>query len=146
METLLLVLRVGLSLSVVVVLLWLAQKRLAKGSRSGTEADLKLVGRRSVGQKASVVVVDSDGQRFLLGVTENSISVLNSGPVPVPDPAPEPAFARALHQAGAVGRGQDSPARPPRHQRSDPAGLDGSIFSANTWRQAGAAVRKGLNL
>ncbi|MGO4384490.1 flagellar biosynthetic protein FliO [Specibacter sp. RAF43] len=142
MDTLLLVLRVALSLGVVVVLLWMAQKRWVKGNRSPVEADLQVVSRRSVGQKASVVVVDSDGQRFLLGVTENTINVLHSGPAP--EPAPEPAFSHALRQAGTEADGL-RPVRG-RRQRPEPAGLSGSILSPKTWQQAGAAVRKGLNL
>ncbi|NVM96220.1 flagellar biosynthetic protein FliO [Arthrobacter wenxiniae] len=147
MDTLLLVLRVGLSLGVVVVLLWMVQKRWSKGSRAGAEADLAVVSRRSVGQKASVVVVDADGRRFLLGVTEHSINVLHDAPAPIP--VDEPAFDESMRAAGMGPRGMDdagSRALRARHHRPRQEALSGSILSPKTWQQAGAAVRKGLNL
>ncbi|MCQ9162514.1 flagellar biosynthetic protein FliO [Arthrobacter sp. STN4] len=149
METLLLVLRVGLSLAVVVVLLWLAQKRLSKGGRSAAETDLSVVSRRSVGQKASVVVVDAGGRRFLLGVTEQAVSVLHEGPAPEPAPVDVPDFERPLRAAVSRRAGMDDAGPFPlraRHHRPRPDPLAGSILSPGTWQQAGAAVRKGLNL
>lgn len=148
METLLLVLRVGLSLAVVVVLLLLAQKRLSKGSRSTAETDLQVVSRRSLGQKASVVVVDADGRRFLLGVTEHGVNVLHDGPVPEPVAAAEEVFAHSMQAAGLRQNGMydDEPRLRARHHRSKPDPLSGSILSGKTWQQAGAALRKGLNL
>lgn len=149
MDTLLLVLRVALSLAVVVVLLWMAQKRWSKGSRATAVADLAVVSRRSVGQKASVVVVDADGRRFLLGVTEHAISVLHDGPAPEPDPVAEPAFARSMQVAGLHQEGMRDAGTPPlraRHHRPQQDALSGSILSPKTWQQAGAALRKGLNL
>jgi flagellar protein FliO/FliZ len=137
-DTLFLILRVGLSLTVVVVLLWMAQKRIAKGGRGGDEPVVNVVGRRSVGQRASVVVVESAGQRFLLGVTDHGINVLHTSDAPIPEPVTEepgePEFARALTHARRV---RNRPAQGPLH---------GSIFARSTWVQAGTALRKGLNL
>ncbi|PYI66867.1 flagellar biosynthetic protein FliO [Arthrobacter livingstonensis] len=149
MDTLLLVLRVGLSLAVVIVLLWMAQKRWSKGSRPAAETDLQVVSRRSVGQKASVVVVDADGRRFLLGVTEHAINVLHDGPAPVAAPVAEPAFAHSMQEAGVRQDGMADAGPLPlraRHHRPKQDALSGSILSSRTWQQAGAAVRKGLNL
>lgn len=87
MDAFLLFLRVGLALTVVVVLLWLAQKKLSQGARQRGQSAIEVVGRRSVGQKSSVVVIEAEGRRFLLGVTEQSINVLHSGPAPLPGPA-----------------------------------------------------------
>lgn len=147
MDTLLLVLRVALSLAVVVVLLWMAQKRWSKGSRAAVGADLAVVSRRSVGQKASVVVVDADGRRFLLGVTEHSINVLHDGPAPEPVPVDEPAFDQSMRAAGMGRQGMDDAGPRPlraRHHRPRQEALSGSILSPKTWQQAGAAVRKAL--
>ena len=44
---------------------------------------MTVVGRQGVGSKASVVVVDVDGTRFVLGVTEHAVNVLQSGDRPV---------------------------------------------------------------
>jgi flagellar protein FliO/FliZ len=154
-DTFLLVLRVGLSLTVVVVLLWMAQKKLTKVSRPGDQSAVEVLSRRNVGQKASVVVVESAGQRFLLGVTEHSVNVLHTSdaPEPLAEDAPaagtDPAFALVLKQAGEPGLRRDLPARRLRHSNSAnpaPGALHGTIFAKSTWTQAGAAVRKGLNL
>ncbi|RAN78763.1 flagellar biosynthetic protein FliO [Bacillus sp. SRB_336] len=149
MDTLLLVLRVALSLAVVVVLLWMAQKRWSKGSRAAADTDLAVVSRRSVGQKASVVVVDADGRRFLLGVTEHSINVLHDGPAPEPiaDPVEGTTFDQSMRAAGMGRQGMDDAGSRPlraRHHRPRQDALAGSILSPKTWQQAGAAVRKAL--
>ncbi len=79
METLAVALRVLLSLAVVLGLLWVLHRRLTRGDRTrGTANPLQVVGRQSVGQKSSVVIIDVDGRRFLLGVTEQSVNVLHS--------------------------------------------------------------------
>lgn len=152
MDTFLLLLRVALALSVVVVLLWMAQRRFSQGARQRGQSVVEVVGRRNVGQKSSVVVIDSDGQRFLLGVTEQSINVLHSGPVPLPEPEDtaanteeDTAFEAVLKAAGEPGLRRQAAAR--RLQRAEETGaLHGTIFARSTWVQAGAAVRKGLNL
>jgi len=132
-DTLLLVLRVGLSLAVVAVLLWMAQKRWSRGSGSAPEAGLRVVNRRSVGQKASVVVLDTDGRRFLLGVTEHSINVLHESVAPLPAAGP---VAAGMDDGGAL------PLRARHHRQGV---LSGSILSLRTWQQAGAALRKALS-
>lgn len=154
MDTFLLLVRVGLALTVVVVLLWMAQRRFSQGARQRGQSVVEVVARRSVGQKSSVVVIDADGQRFLLGVTEQSINVLHSSPVPVPLQEPEPgpaateddtAFEAVLRAAGEPGLRRQAAAR--RLQRAEDTGpLHGTIFARSTWTQAGAAVRKSLNL
>lgn len=155
MDAFLLVLRVGLALTVVMVLLWMAQKRFSRGGRQGGQAVVEVVGRRNVGQKASVVVIESAGQRFLLGVTEHSINVLHTSDAPLPDPEADlvglnlvgdPAFEEVLKAAGEPALRRDGAARRLRHQAPDAGPLHGTIFARSTWTQAGAAVRKGLNL
>lgn len=148
MDAFLLVLRVGLSLTVVMVLLWMAQKRFSKGGRQGEETLVEVVGRRNVGQKAAVVVVESAGQRFLLGVTEHAINVLHTSDVPLPEPnsATDSAFDDVLKQAGEPALRRDIAAHRLRHTTPETGGLHGSIFARSTWAQAGTAVRKGLNL
>ena len=79
MDTLFLALRVAVSLAAVLGLLWYVQRRLTKGSVGQRSAGLvSVVGRQGIGQKASVVVVDVDGIRFVLGVTEQSVTVLHN--------------------------------------------------------------------
>ena len=142
MDTLLLALRVVLSLGAVVGVLWLVQRRVSRVTRSGGPADpLKVVARRGLGQKASVVVVDTGGQRFLLGVTEHAVNVLHTSEVPAEEVGAD-AFARLLTHAQ-----DDRPTADPQRfrDRKRPGSMDGSILSAATWKQAGAAIKKGLN-
>jgi flagellar protein FliO/FliZ len=70
-------LRVVLSLGVVLALLYVLQKRIVKGGRSGRQtSQVTVVARQGIGAKASVVVVDVEGERLVLGVTDASVTVL----------------------------------------------------------------------
>ncbi|GAB2980039.1 FliO/MopB family protein [Frigoribacterium salinisoli] len=102
METVALALRVALSLGVVLALLWVLQKRVARGRGGllGTRraSTVTVVARQGVGAKASVVVVDVEGERLVLGVTDGGISVLSSAEAPqaAPEPAPLTPVARLV--------------------------------------------------
>ncbi|TFC52094.1 flagellar biosynthetic protein FliO [Cryobacterium sp. TmT2-59] len=140
MDTVVVALRVALSLAAVLGLLWVLQRRLTKSARGGRSANLvTVVGRQGLGQKASVVVVDIEGRRFVLGVTEQSVSVLHTG-----EQTDAPAdFARELADAG---RGDAELAPPfilrPRRDRPAPGRLAGSILSPATWQHTAAALRQ----
>ncbi|GGK90064.1 flagellar biosynthetic protein FliO [Curtobacterium luteum] len=180
MDTAVIVLRVALSLGVVLALMWVlhrvSRKKLVGGKAHGRRsASVEVVGRQGIGGKASVVVVDVEGERLVLGVTEHGVSLLTSGATPAPEltvvtapvvlPAAraeavrrdaEPtasadAFRRELDEhVGAEPRlpvaAAPLPMRPRnrRPQRTvvpTAAQLQGSILSADTWRQAAAALR-----
>ncbi|TFC30951.1 flagellar biosynthetic protein FliO [Cryobacterium sp. TMT2-18-3] len=174
MDTILVALRVALSLAAVLGLLWVLQRKLTKGTLGGRTPNLvTVVGRQGVGQKASVVVVDIEGRRFVLGVTEQSVSVLHDGQAPTDAAAPLPApltaalaatlpgrrghhpaadFARELDQAthaahaGAPHDGEElTPPLilRPRRDRATPGRIGGSILSPATWQQTAAALRQG---
>ncbi|MBG6213580.1 MAG: flagellar biosynthetic protein FliO [Cryobacterium sp.] len=168
MDTLIVALRVVLSLGVVLGLLWYLQRRLTKGGgRQKAKADLVVVvGRQAIGQKASVVVVDVDGQRLVLGVTEQSVSVLHGSDTPVPEPATAApgytadAFARSLTTATSAEpvltpplafrprRAHGAPTRVSATTNPDgtiapSSRLAGSILSPATWQQTAAALRHG---
>lgn len=154
MDAFLLVLRVGLALTVVMVLLWMAQKRFSRGGSTGGQAPVEVVGRRNVGQKASVVVIECAGQRFLLGVTEHSINVLHTSDAPIAVPeldiaelgiVSDPVFEEVLKAAGEPALRRDHAARRLRQPAPGAGALHGTIFARSTWTQAGAAVRKGLD-
>ncbi|NUU31205.1 flagellar biosynthetic protein FliO [Arthrobacter sp. C9C5] len=138
MDSLILGLRVAVALGAVLGLIWLLQRRLGKGTgRRRADAALSVVSRQSVGQRASVVVVDAGGQRFLLGVTDHAVNVLHAGDIPeeaIEDLAPEPrrggaagAFAQILASAG-VGAGAAASAAPLNEAGS--TGQDGSLPGA----------------
>ncbi|MDN4613399.1 flagellar biosynthetic protein FliO [Leifsonia sp. F6_8S_P_1B] len=149
METLFVALRVIVVLGVMVALLWFVQRRITKG-RSGARGRrgnaVTVVGRQGVGPKASVVVVDVDGNRFVLGVTERQVSVLHTGERPqeaeVTQLAPVLAAAEASAAPDTSDR-QDADFLTAQGRASvfDEA-LKGSILSPATWRQASSAVRQ----
>lgn len=148
-----LALRVILALGAVVGVLWFVQKRVA-GHQIRTRAGdpLTVVARRGISPKASVVVIDTGGQRLVLGVTEQSVSVLHAGEAPpAPEPALEPAlptvrpaeaFAAALSKVAGTGK-PEAAAGPLRHADLAPSPLAGSLFAPETWKQAAEALRKG---
>jgi len=110
-DTLFVGLRVVLSLGVVLALLYVLQKRIVKGGRAGRQAaQVTVVARQGIGAKASVVVVDVEGERLVLGVTDASVTVLVAADRPVepvalelvPAPAAAPARAATPAQAPAA--------------------------------------------
>ena len=157
METAIVALRVALSLGVVLGLLWFLHRRITRGGKQrGPAASITVLGKQAVGQKASVVVVDADGKRFILGVTEHTITVLHG------QDAPATAFAEALTASTPVVEAAPElvgvaasiaePIAPPKtvHPADGLAPglrsagpLGGSILSPATWRQAAAALGRG---
>ncbi|MCP2032939.1 flagellar protein FliO/FliZ [Okibacterium sp. HSC-33S16] len=153
MDTLFVALRVILSLAAVLGLLWYAQRRLTRGKSRSKAAELvTVVGRQGIGLKASVVVVDVDGKRFLLGVTEHAVNVLHSDDVPaletattaeVTSESPAKSFANTLAEVtdiSGAATAPTAPLRPRKHQPSVQA--SGSILSPSTWKQTAAALRQ----
>lgn len=105
MDTLVVAVRVVVSLAVVLGVLWYLHRRISRGRVRGAGDSLSIVGRQAVGQKSSVVIVSMDGRRFLLGVTEQGISMLHSeAPAQVPAQDGEPA-ATAVEIPDAVSPG-----------------------------------------
>ena len=153
MESLVVALRVALSLAVVFGLIWYIHRRLTRGGKARLAATpITVLGKQAVGQKASVVVVDADGKRFILGVTEHSITVIHGGAAPAaafadalaeatPAETPEstveasrPVAVAARTAAAPVDTGLVAPGS------RLPGALGGSILSPSTWRQAAAAL------
>ncbi len=89
MDEFLLVVRVLVGLGVVFAAIFYLQRRLAKrGGTTGREELIRVVGRKGVGAKAQVVVVDIADQRYVLGVTEAGVSVVDT--MAAPEPQHEP--------------------------------------------------------
>ncbi|MGO4102366.1 flagellar biosynthetic protein FliO [Leifsonia sp. YAF41] len=175
MDTVFLALRVIVSLAAVLGVIWYAHKRLTKSSRAAQVANpIRVVSRQGLSPKSSVVIIEAEGKRFVLGVTEQSVNVLyerDSDPMVTLQPAEN--FALALASAsdkeplGAAPLGAapldaaplDSPpsgadllgadGQPGRRRDliRTPATqgmLRGSILSAETWKLSFAALRQGL--
>lgn len=146
-------LRVLVSLGVVLGLLWWLQRRLVRGRASiGAEAPIRVLSRQVISPKASVVVLETGGQRFLLGVTEASVNVLHTSDA-VEEEAPDAVFAASLETAsrtaspdsGQMPDGGLPLRRDTRRAGSTPGTsmLNGSILSPDTWRQSAAFLRRG---
>ena len=173
MDTVFLALRVIVSLAVVLGVLWYLQKKLSKRGVGKTAAGkaVTLIGRQAVGPKASVAVVEIEGRRLVLGVTEHSVTVLHSAEHPAerhlaertavhpfevsmnevqapvyPDnvrPITAPVPIRAVVSTPAAASGSPELRRPRGSHRSQPnSRIAGSILSPETWRQASAAIRE----
>ena len=152
-----LALRVLVSLGVVLGLLWWLQRRLTRGRTSaGAEAPIRVLNRQVISPKASVVVLETGGQRFLLGVTDASVNVLHTSDA-VEVEAPDAAFAASLDNASLgkapvgpadTGAADDGGLPRRRDTRRDTLAhgastLNGSILSPETWRQGAAFLRRG---
>lgn len=142
-----LALRVGLSFSLVLGLMWLAA-RVFKGSLSGRGSGaLEVLARQQVGRGASVAVVRVADRALVVGVTEHSVTVLGD---PVTDLEP---FRGSATTAGSPRTPATTPATTPVTDRfgsraavsltaaDDRSPLRGSILSPTTWRQALQVLR-----
>lgn len=146
MDSLILGLRVLVSLGAVLGLIWFLHRRLRRGAVAGRGRAMTVVSRQGVGQKASVVLLDTEGKRFLLGVTEHGINVLHTADAPAPEPATVAAGA-GNGATGTTATGFDRELQKQLNRTtlapSDGGALSGSILDSGTWKQAFAAVRGG---
>ena len=151
-----------LSLAAVLGVLWFLQRRVARtqARRRDSEA-ITVLGRQGVGPKAQIVVIQTEDARYVLGVTEHGVNVVDRLPVrqadasdeepraawssPTSEAAADAAeFDRILAAAALTESTDGSPVAPApqrrvRH-RNDP--LRGSILSPETWRQTAEAIRR----
>ena len=178
MDDLLLGLRVAVSLAAVLGALWFLQRRLTKGTGAAGRArrglgrrgdGIQVVSRQGIGPKAQLVVVDVEGTRYVLGVTEQGVSVIDRARAQAPDegsgsdlvasfekllaeaatqPAPLPQSPVAeVPEGGGTDAAEAEPALPLRRRdrrttQPLPAAdpLAGSILSPATWRQTAQAL------
>ena len=124
MDSFLLIVRVVLSLGAVLLLLFWLQRRVGTG-KAGRAGAVRVVARQGIGQKASVVVLDAGGRRFTLGITEQSITVLENTEAPEPDPADIPETTDGPATAGTAWN----------------KAVAGSALAPDTWRQAGKILK-----
>ncbi|WP_288872608.1 flagellar biosynthetic protein FliO [uncultured Microbacterium sp.] len=155
-----------LSLAAVLGALWFLQRRVARtqARRRDSEA-ITVLGRQGVGPKAQVVMIQTEDARYVLGVTEHGVSVVDRLPLKPPTAHHDTALpvwsgtssatsdaaefdrilaATALTETAgtaptATASGEQMLRRRVRH-RNDP--LRGSILSPETWRQTAEAIRR----
>ena len=128
-------LRIFFSLGVVLLLMW-GLAKVARRPLSGRGGGaLAVLARQSLSRNASVAVVRVGERAYVLGVTDQNVSLLAEA-----EPAAIEAAAHPHHEVreqlslDGLGAGP-----PPRSSGS----LAGSVLSPSTWRQAAAALRKG---
>lgn len=134
MEDLLLAVRVVLALAVVLGAIFWLKRRVGVKAGQGNTA-LTVVVRRSISPKASVAVVDFDGRRLLLGVTDTAVNVLTD----VPQPAAQ--FDAAMEKANEGARSE--PAVEGQEAPAEQGPLAGSIFAKSSWTSMAAAISGG---
>lgn len=135
------IVRVVLSLAVVLGVIWWAKKRLLGGktvARLRKEQLVTVVGRQSLGKNASVIVLDTDGRRLLLGVTEQQVTVLRETEAPA-----EPVFEDALNEADKTAGGKADIASAITFKPVSQGLLNGSILSPAAWKQVGSLIGVG---
>lgn len=164
-------LRVVLALAVVLGLLWWLARRTGGGKPRAKVTTVSVVGRQSLGRHSGVAVVEVEGRRLLLGVTDQGVSLLTELGV-----AAEKATAERVEidpedlarlvgdldgledlqdtdDADAVTTPTDDVRRTEAAHPSTPAArtpavptprspLEGSILAPSTWRQAVVAVQE----
>lgn len=163
-ETLLVLLRVAVSLGVVIALIVYVGRRMSAGraAERTREADVHVVGRQGLGRHSGVAVIAAGDRRLLVGFSDSSVQLLTElGPVASrPEPltaertAAPTASAQPTGPAGAAGgalaalRGTGSALAGVPHPRPalDDAGhqsvLAGSVLSPQTWRAAVRALQE----
>ncbi|GAA2751346.1 FliO/MopB family protein [Amnibacterium kyonggiense] len=102
MDTVFLALRVVVALGAVFGALLFAHRWITKG-RPGSKPrnrQIEVVARQGLGAKAGIAVVDAGGRRYLLGVTEHAVTVLDTlGPAEAPTGEPELVTAQPISVA-----------------------------------------------
>ena len=114
-----------LSLAVVLGLIFTVSRLLGRASGRGGDGVLDVLARQALGRTASVAVIRVADRAYVLGVTENQITLL--------DDADLAEMTEVIAAARPITR------RP--RTTTGPAALAGSIFSAAAWRQGIEAVR-----
>lgn len=169
MDGILLFLRVVLSLAAVFGLLLYLRRKFS--TRLGTPGSslLSVVQRQALGPKSSAVLIDVEGRRYLLGVSEAAVNVIDSYDAPAAAQVAESATQPGQPAAGPVlvddlpdgEQDRDTPPAAPTRKslravnafeaelrRSSqastrPGMLSGSILDVQTWRDAQHALRRG---
>ena len=121
-DTVGLLLRLGLSLLAVLALLWLTA-RLVRGSAVRGLGVVELLARQQVGRGAAVAVLRVADRALVVGVTDSSVTLIGETDL----------------EAVEAARTQVEPVRPDDGRGEGP--LTGSVLSPRTWRRTVEALR-----
>lgn len=148
MDELFLFLRVAVALAAVLGLIWFVGRRFHRTGGGSGEKLIRVVDRQGLAAKAAVAVVDVEGRRYVLGVSEQSVSLLSaySAEVGPQEEAAEATAEEPQEQPAEPAEAQPEPAvlvPDFRTELQEQSRLHGTIFARSTWRQAAEAVRRG---
>jgi flagellar protein FliO/FliZ len=139
MGTVSLALRMLLSLVVVLVLLFIAARFTRRGRPRGGGPEITVVSRVTVGSKASVAVVRLADRAFVVGVTDQSVTLLTEGPaselIPLPEASADNVRVVRRNVTEDALAGTETPVEGGHRP------LEGSALSPATWRRTVDAVR-----
>jgi flagellar protein FliO/FliZ len=138
MGTVSLAVRMLLSLVVVLVLLFIAARFTRRGRPRGGGPEITVLSRVTVGSKASVAVVRLADRALVVGVTDQSVTLLTEGPASELIPATEtPAQSTRVVRRAVTDEALAGADAVPASARP----LEGSALSPATWRRTVDAVR-----
>ena len=155
-SSLVLALRVALSLACVLGLMWFLARRASGSSlaRRQRTASVAVLSKQSLGSKAGVALVEVGGRRLLLGVSEHGVNLLTEIEVPEEPAEAERAerveldpelIARSLALVAASTPTPSHTSTPAARMPAVPKPrnpLEGSVLAPSTWRQAVVAVQE----
>ncbi|GAA1647975.1 FliO/MopB family protein [Georgenia ruanii] len=76
LDSVLLGLRVALSLALVLVILWVIARKVNAGTSASRRVPVTVLGRQSLGRRSGVAVVEVAGRTLLLGVSDDGVRLL----------------------------------------------------------------------
>ena len=133
-ETLVLTVRVAVSLALVLGLLWFLSRRLGGAGSAPRRLPITVVGRQTLGRRSGVAVVEVAGRTLVLGISDANVQLLTELDT---DPFDESEDEEPLAE-GVEG---------PRSHRDLQSGqgissaLSGSVLAPQTWRTSWEALR-----
>lgn len=136
-------LRVGVSLAVVLLVIWFLYKKVGRGATARKRTNpITVLSKQGVGQKASVALIEAEGKRFVLGVTEHGVTVLHTADAPEPAPVVSIQSAASHESFDEALADVDEATVTKAADTASP--IAGSILSKRTWSQAFKAVGASL--
>ena len=134
MDQLSLAIRVVFSLAVVLAMMW-ALSRALRGRVPARGVPVDIVSRTVLGKRSSVAILRVGGRGLVVGVTDQTVTLLTEVELPAETTAPERRTSVRLSDTGAdvVDELPDGLA---------PGPLAGSVLSPATWRRAAVVLRE----
>jgi flagellar protein FliO/FliZ len=151
-DSLLLGLRVALSLAFVLVVLWFVARKVSGAAQATRRVPITVLGRQGLGRRSGVAVLDVAGRTLVVGVSDAGVRLLTELDLDEPespaDGEERAGTARTTAFEDVLGDVEDPDV--PRHRARRRAGaleqadspLAGSVLDRRTWARARAAIKE----